>query len=141
MKNKSHSRVRRVRTRSIQWEGAQFPNRWFKRLLVIHRCPAILAKSRCRRVHPVEDVKVADVKYVGCRRTSAGEMFALYVLPADTKAFSAESARFSAMSIRKRALEKKTLENWPVLYSSSTGAPRRLIYFDRGYGNSKAKTI
>ncbi len=130
MKKKSPGNGRHAR-QSVQWDGAQMTHQWLKRLLVIHRCPSSLAQSRYGRIHPVKGVTIADAKFIGCQKTSAGEMFALYVIQASSKSFSAASARFSRTFYGNRSVDRHPLRGRPVLYSYPAGGPSYPIHSDK----------
>ncbi len=130
---KSSSAQRRART--IPREEAQFCDRWLKRLLVVHRSDTSLAIGRNGRIHPMKSLTISDAKFIGCKKTSMGEMFALYSIDASRMAFFEKSARRSAIPFGGRAVEKRFCGTWPALLLS----PDRSASLDKKTGNDKIK--
>jgi hypothetical protein len=134
---KHKTKDRNITVQRMQQERVEYPNRWLKRLLVMHRSPAGLALSQSKRACRT---KGSFAKFIGCRKSSTGETFALYSIPVSGKALSREAARFFAMSSWKRPIEKRSLGNWPVLYSSPAGNRSHSAHFDNKCGNKEPKT-
>lgn len=130
MKNKNLSK-RRSAT-SVQWEGAQCANRWLKRLLVIQRCPGMLDQTPGWRNQRSRTVTASDAKFIGYKRTSAGEMFALYAIAMGVgkvnrsmvreKSIPGQSGPVPQVWFSNKTLGKCSRTEWPALNSRTASA-------------------